>query len=136
VGLTQNVIIVLGDYSATYSIMPFNMELDQHLIAAILTVVGYSINDTVIVFDRVREFLRNRQSLHTGEGFISTVNHALNTTLSRTINVSLSLTIVLLAIFFFGGESLQGFIFAILIGSVVGTFTSLFIATPLMADTM
>ncbi len=136
VGLTQNVIIVLGVYSATYSIMPFNMELDQHLIAAILTVVGYSINDTVIVFDRVREFLRNRQSLHTGEGFISTVNHALNTTLSRTINVSLSLTIVLLAIFFFGGESLQGFIFAILIGIVVGTFTSLFIATPIMADTM
>lgn len=136
VGLTQNVIIVLGIYSATYSIMPFNMELDQHLIAAILTVVGYSINDTVIVFDRVREFLRNRQMLHTGEGFISTVNHALNTTLSRTINVSLSLTIVLLAIFFFGGESLQGFIFAILIGIVVGTFTSLFIATPIMADTM
>lgn len=136
VGLTQNVIIVLGTYSATYSIMPFNMELDQHLIAAILTVVGYSINDTVIVFDRVREFLRNRQMLHTGEGFISTVNHALNTTLSRTINVSLSLTIVLLAIFFFGGESLQGFIFAILIGIVVGTFTSLFIATPIMADTM
>jgi SecD/SecF fusion protein len=129
VGLAQNVIIVLGVYSFTYSFMPFNMELDQHLIAAILTVVGYSINDTVIVFDRVREFLRNRQSLHTGEGFISTVNHALNTTLSRTINV-------LLAIFFFGGESLQGFIFAILIGIVVGTFTSLFIATPIMADTM
>lgn len=136
VGLTQNVIIVLGVYSFTYSFMPFNMELDQHLIAAILTVVGYSINDTVIVFDRVREFLRNRQMQHTGEGFISTVNHALNTTLSRTINVSLSLTIVLLAIFIFGGESLQGFIFAILIGIVVGTFTSLFIATPIMADTM
>jgi len=136
VGLAQNVIIVLGVYSLTYSIMPFNMELDQHLIAAILTVVGYSINDTVIVFDRVREFLRNRQSLQTGEGFISTVNRALNTTLSRTINVSLSLTIVLLAIFVFGGESLRGFIFAILIGIVVGTFTSLFIATPIMADTM
>ncbi len=136
VGLTQNVIIVLGVYSFTYSFMPFNMELDQHLIAAILTVVGYSINDTVIVFDRVREFLRNRQMQHTGEGFISTVNHALNTALSRTINVSLSLTIVLLAIFIFGGESLQGFIFAILIGIVVGTFTSLFIATPIMADTM
>jgi len=136
IGLAQNVIIVLGVFSATYAIMPFNMELDQHLIAAILTVVAYSINDTVIVFDRVREFLRNRQSQHTGESFVSTVNHALNTTLSRTINVSLSLTIVLLAIFIFGGESLRGFIFAILIGIVVGTFTSLFIATPIMADTM
>ncbi|MFA7445620.1 MAG: protein translocase subunit SecDF [Flavobacteriaceae bacterium] len=136
VGLTQNVIIVLGVFSATYTLMPFNMELDQHLIAAILTVVAYSINDTVIVFDRVREFLRNRQTLHTGEGFVATVNHALNTTLSRTINVSLSLTIVLLAIFIFGGESLRGFIFAILIGIIVGTFTSLFIATPIMSDTM
>ncbi|HLW42794.1 MAG TPA: protein translocase subunit SecDF [Flavobacterium sp.] len=136
VGLAQNVIIVLGVYSLTYAIMPFNMELDQHLIAAILTVVGYSINDTVIVFDRVREFLRNRQTLHTGESFTATVNHALNTTLSRTINVSLSLVIVLLAIFIFGGESLRGFIFAILIGIIVGTFTSLFIATPIMADTM
>src|SRR5690554_3154552 len=136
VGLAQNVIIVLGVYSATYSIMPFNMELDQHLIAAILTVVAYSINDTVIVFDRVREFLRNRQSLHTGESFTDTVNKALNTTLSRTINVSLSLAVVLLAIFIFGGESLRGFIFAILIGIIVGTFTSIFIATPVMADTM
>jgi len=136
VGLAQNVIIVLGVYSATYSIMPFNMELDQHLIAAILTVVAYSINDTVIVFDRVREFLRNRQSQHTGESFVDTVNHALNTTLSRTINVSLSLAVVLLAIFIFGGESLRGFIFAILIGIIVGTFTSIFIATPVMADTM
>lgn len=136
IGLAQNVIIVLGVYSLTYAIMPFNMELDQHLIAAILTVVGYSINDTVIVFDRVREFLRNRQSQHTGESFTDTVNRALNTTLSRTINVSLSLVIVLLAIFIFGGESLRGFIFAILIGIVVGTFTSLFIATPIMADTM
>ena len=136
IGLAQNVIIVLGVYSLTYAIMPFNMELDQHLIAAILTVVGYSINDTVIVFDRVREFLRNRQSQHTGESFTDTVNRALNTTLSRTINVSLSLVVVLLAIFIFGGESLRGFIFAILIGIVVGTFTSLFIATPIMADTM
>lgn len=136
VGLVQNIIIVLGVFSLTYSIMPFNMELDQHLIAAILTVVGYSINDTVIVFDRVREFLRNRKIQHTGENFTDTVNHALNTTLSRTINVSLSLTVVLLAIFIFGGESLQGFIFAILIGIVVGTFTSLFIASPIMADTM
>ena len=136
IGLAQNVIIVLGVYSLTYAIMPFNMELDQHLIAAILTVVGYSINDTVIVFDRVREFLRNRQSQHTGESFTDTVNRVLNTTLSRTINVSLSLVIVLLAIFIFGGESLRGFIFAILIGIVVGTFTSLFIATPIMADTM
>ncbi|MFA5557247.1 MAG: protein translocase subunit SecDF [Flavobacteriaceae bacterium] len=136
VGLVQNVIIVLGIYSLTYTFMPFNMELDQHLIAAILTVVGYSINDTVIVFDRVREFLRNRQMQHTGENFADTVNHALNTTLSRTINVSLSLIVVLLAIFIFGGESLRGFIFAILIGIIVGTFTSLFIATPIMSDTM
>src|SRR5690606_3273358 len=136
VGLAQNVIIVLGVYSATYSIMPFNMELDQHLIAAILTVVAYSINDTVIVFDRVREFLRNRQSLHTGESFTDTVNKALNSTVRRTVTVSLSCGVVLLAIFIFGGESLGGFVFAVLIGVIVGTFTSLFIATPIMADTM
>lgn len=136
VGLVQNVIILLGVFSLTYSIMPFNMELDQHLIAAVLTVVGYSINDTVIVFDRVREFLRFRQRHQTGEDFEETVNRALNTTLSRTINVSLSLIVVLLAIFIFGGESLRGFIFAILIGIVVGTFTSLFIATPIMSDMM
>src|SRR5690606_27765726 len=83
-----------------------------------------------------REFLRNRQRQHTGESFTDTVNHALNTTLSRTINVSLSLAVVLLAIFIFGGESLQGFIFAILISIIVGTFTSLFIATSIMANTM
>ncbi|HUH51989.1 MAG TPA: protein translocase subunit SecDF [Flavobacterium sp.] len=136
VGLIQNVIIVLGVYSATYAIMPFNMELDQHLIAALLTVVGFSINDTVIVFDRVREFLRLRRTEDTGESFKDTVNLALNTTLSRTINTSLSLSIVLLAIFIFGGESLRGFIFAMLIGIIVGTFTSIFIATPIMADTM
>ena len=136
VGLVQNVIIVLGVYSLTYTIMPFNMELDQHLIAALLTVVGFSINDTVIVFDRVREFLRLRRTEETGESFTDTVNLALNTTLSRTINTSLSLTIVLLAVFIFGGESLRGFIFAMLIGIVVGTFTSIFIATPIMADTM
>jgi SecD/SecF fusion protein len=108
------------------------MEIDQAFIAAILTVIGYSLNDTVIVFDRVREFL----SEHTKGTFNEVVNKSLNTTLSRTMNTSFTTIIVLLSIFILGGETIRGFVFAILVGIVVGTYSSLFIATPIMTDTI
>lgn len=128
----HDVIIVLGIFSATNKIMPFNMEIDQAFIAAILTVIGYSLNDTVVVFDRIREFLAEK----TNWSFDRTVNGAISSTISRTINTSLTTLIVLLAIFFFGGESIRGFMFALIIGVVVGTYSSVFIATPIMFDTL
>lgn len=128
----HDVIIVLGVYSLFWKVLPFNMEIDQAFIAAILTVIGYSLNDTVIVFDRVREYLGKDVK----GTFNDVVNKALNTTLSRTINTSLTTLIVLFAIFILGGETIRGFVFAILVGILVGTYSSLFIATPIMADTI
>jgi SecD/SecF fusion protein len=113
--------------------MPFGMEIDQHFIAAILTVIGYSMNDTVIVFDRVREYLGGKSAK--GD-FNSIVNQSINSTMSRTINTSLTMILVLLIMFIFGGESIRGFIFAMLVGIVVGTYSSLFIATPVLCDTI
>lgn len=127
----HDVLIVLGIFSLTYKFMPFNMEINQAFIAAILTVIGYSLNDTVVVFDRVREYIREHSKL----GFYETVNKALNSTLSRTLNTSLTTLIVLLAIFVFGGESIRGFMFALIVGVIVGTYSSVFIATPVMFDT-
>jgi SecD/SecF fusion protein len=112
--------------------MPFHMEMDQHFIAAILTVIGYSMNDTVIVFDRIREFILGKRK----GTFEEIVNASINTTLSRTLNTSLLMIIVLLTMFIFGGESIRGFIFAMLIGIFVGTYSSLFIATPVLVDTI
>ncbi len=130
--VAHDVIFVLGVYSLCYKFMPFHMEMDQHFIAAILTVIGYSMNDTVIVFDRIREFLAgNRKG-----SFKEIVNASINTTLSRTLNTSLTMILVLLIMFIFGGESIRGFIFAMLVGIVVGTYSSLFIATPVLVDTM
>jgi SecD/SecF fusion protein len=128
----HDVIFVLGLYSLLYKYMPFHMEMDQHFIAAILTVIGYSMNDTVIVFDRVREFLAGSVK----GNFKDVVNASINTTLSRTINTSLTMILVLLIMFIFGGESIRGFIFAMLVGIIVGTYSSLFIATPVVYDTM
>ncbi|HRZ74465.1 MAG TPA: protein translocase subunit SecDF [Flavobacterium sp.] len=128
----HDVIIVLGVYSLFWKVLPFNMEIDQAFIAAILTVIGYSLNDTVIVFDRVREYLGKDVK----GTFNDVVNKALNTTLSRTVNTSLTTLIVLFAIFILGGETIRGFVFAILVGILVGTYSSLFIATPIMADTI
>jgi len=126
----HDVLIVLGIFSLTYKIMPFNMEINQAFIAALLTVIGYSLNDTVVVFDRIREFLR----IHKSWDNETTVNTALNSTLSRTLNTSLTTLIVLIAIFIFGGESIRGFMFALIIGVMVGTYSSVFIATPIMFD--
>jgi len=132
VALMHDVLIVLGVFSLFYGLLPFSLELDQSFIAAILTVVGYSINDTVVVFDRIREFVGLQKKRERKEIF----NAALNSTLSRTFSTSLSTFFVLLAIFVFGGEVIRGFIFALLVGVVVGTYSSLFIATPVVYDTI
>jgi SecD/SecF fusion protein len=130
--VAHDVIFVLGIYSLCYKFMPFHMEMDQHFIAAILTVIGYSMNDTVIVFDRIREFIMGKRK----GSFEEIVNASINTTLSRTLNTSLMMILVLLTMFVFGGESIRGFIFAMLVGIVVGTYSSLFIATPVLVDTI
>lgn len=127
----HDVLLVLGVFSITYTFMPFSMEINQAFIAAVLTVIGYSLNDTVVVFDRIREFTR----LHTSWESTKIVDSALNSTLSRTINTSLTTLVVLLAIFIFGGEAIRGFMFALIVGVLVGTYSSLFIATPVMFDT-
>ncbi|WP_339894417.1 protein translocase subunit SecDF [uncultured Algibacter sp.] len=128
----HDVLIVLGVFSLTYKFMPFNMEVNQAFIAAILTVIGYSLNDTVVVFDRIREFFNE----HTSWKFDKVVNTSLSSTLSRTLNTSLTTLVVLLAIFIFGGDSIRGFMFALIVGVIVGTYSSLFIATPIMYDTV
>ena len=130
--VAHDVIFVLGVYSLLWKYMPFGMEIDQHFIAAILTVIGYSMNDTVIVFDRVREYIGGKAK----GNFNQIVNQSINSTMSRTINTSLTMIFVLLIMFIFGGESIRGFIFAMLIGIIIGTYSSLFIATPVLVDTI
>lgn len=130
--LVHDALIVLGIFSMFYGILPFSLEIDQAFIAAILTVVGYSINDTVVVFDRIREYFvihpkREREDVY---------NEALNSTISRTVNTSLTTFVVLLTIFLFGGETIRGFVFALMVGVIVGTYSSLFIATPVAFDTI
>lgn len=129
VALIHDTLIILGIYSLFYSIMPFSLEIDQTFIAAILTVVGYSINDTVVIFDRIREnfglYKRDRKEL---------INMSLNTTLVRTFSTSLSTGIVVLAMFIFGGETIRGFLFAMLVGIIVGVYSTLFVAVPLTYD--
>ena len=131
VAVFHDVLIVLAIFSLFYKLLPFDMEIDQSFVAALLTVVGYSLNDTVIVFDRVREFLGK----HPSWTLYRTTNEGLSTTLGRTINTSSTTLVVLLAIFFFGGDSIKGFMFAMIVGIVVGTYSSLFIASPIMYDT-
>ena len=129
-GLAHNTLIVLGAYALLWKVMPFSMEIDQAFIAAILTVIGYSINDTVVIFDRVREYT----GLYPKRDRKQNINDALNHTLSRTFSTSMSTLVVLIAIFCFGGETIRGFVFALLIGVVVGTYSSLCVATPLAFD--
>jgi SecD/SecF fusion protein len=131
IAVFHDVLIVLGVFSITYSFMPFDMEIGQSFIAAILTVVGYSLNDTVVIFDRIREFA----GIHTNWKYSEVVDKALSSTLGRTINTSLTTLLVMLAIFFFGGDSIKGFMFALIVGVAVGTYSSLFVATPIMFDT-
>ncbi|QIA06894.1 protein translocase subunit SecDF [Draconibacterium halophilum] len=129
--LAHDSLIVLGIFSLFSGVLPFALEIDQAFIAAILTVLGYSINDTVVVFDRIREYL----GLHPKRDRVENVDAALNSTLRRTFSTSLSTFVVLLAIFLFGGATIRGFTFALLVGVLVGTYSSLFIATPIAHDT-
>ena len=131
VAVFHDVLIVLSIFSLLYKVLPFDMEIGQSFIAAILTVVGYSLNDTVVIFDRIREFAGK----HPTWVYNRTVNTALSSTLGRTVNTSVTTLIVLLAIFLFGGDSIKGFMFALIVGVIVGTYSSLFIASPIMYDT-
>jgi SecD/SecF fusion protein len=131
VAVIHDTLIVLGLFSALYGFMPFSLEINQAFIAAILTVIGYSLNDTVVVFDRIREFY----NIHPKWSLSKIINVGASSTLSRTLNTSFTTLIVLLAIFIFGGDSIKGFMFALIIGVVVGTYSSVFIATPIMFDT-
>ena len=128
--LFHDTLVVLSFYSIFAGILPFNMDIDQAFIAAILTVIGYSINDTVIIFDRIREY----RTIHPRWEMKDSINSAINSTLGRTLNTSLTTIVVLIAIFIFGGEVLRGFIFALLIGVTIGTYSSVFNATPVTYD--
>ena len=130
VGLIHDVLFILGIYSIFYSIMPFSLEIDQSFIAAILTVIGYSINDTVVVFDRIRENI----GLYPKRALNQLINMSVNSTLSRTFSTSFSTALPLLAMFIFGGETIRGFVFAILLGVIVGTYSTIFIASPIAYD--
>ncbi|MBN4072592.1 protein translocase subunit SecDF [Crocinitomix catalasitica] len=130
IAVAHDVVVVLAIFSICWGWIGFSMEIDQAFIAAILTVVGYSINDTVVVFDRIREYL----GIYHKKNKKEVINMALNSTLSRTVNTSVSTFIVLLIIFLFGGDAIKGFTFALMIGVVVGTYSSLFIATPAVID--
>jgi len=130
IALFHDSLITIGMFSLFYNIMPFSMEIDQAFIAAILTIIGYSINDTVIIFDRIRE----NTGLYPKHSLKRNINDGLNSTLARTINTSGTTLVVLLVIFIFGGEVIRGFVFALLIGVLVGTYSSLFTASPIAYD--
>ena len=130
ISIAHDVILIIGSFALLWGIMPFSMEVDQQFIAAILTYVGFSVNDTVVIFDRIREHIglypkRDRKEI---------INDALNETLSRTFSTSMSVMVVLLAIFFFGGETIRGFIFAMLVGTILGVYSTLFVAVPVAYD--
>ena len=125
--LTHDTVIMLGMYSLFFNILPFTMEVDQAFIAAVLTIIGYSINATVVIFDRVRE----NTNLHPKSSWRENINNAVNSTLTRSFNTSGSTFVVLLAIFFFGGDTIRGFIFALLVGILAGTFSSVFLSSPI-----
>ena len=110
--------------------MPFAMEINQAFIAAILTIIGYSINDTVVIFDRIREYI----GLYPKRDIKTNIDNAICATLSRTVNTSMTTLVTLLAIFFFGGETIRGFVFALILGVIIGTYSSVFIATPIAYD--
>lgn len=131
VSLLHTVLVVLAIFTLLEDVMPFALEIDQSFVAAILTVIGYSINDSVVVFDRVREFLNNKRA---GEDTPSVVNRALNDTLSRTLITGMSTIFVIIILFLFGGETIKGFTFAMLIGVLIGTYASLCIGTPVLVD--
>lgn len=132
IALAHDAFLTIGVFSLFYGILPFSMEVNQSFIAAILTIIGYSINDKVVVFDRIREYI----ALYPKRTMFENINNAINSTLSRTINTSATTFVVLLAIFLFGGEVIRGFVFALMFGIVIGTLSSIFLATPVSYDLM
>jgi SecD/SecF fusion protein len=134
VALFHDVLIILAIFSIFNGLLPFSLDVDQAFIGAVLTIMGYSMNDTVVVFDRVREYLADKRSQK--ESIPTIINNALNSTLSRTAVTGLSTMLVLIVLFIFGGEVIRGFSFAMLIGVIVGTYSSLFVATPIVVDAL
>ena len=132
VSLAHTTIILIGFFSLFSGILPFNLDVDQTFIAAILTIIGYAINDNVVIFDRIRENLQ----LHPNDDFMQTVNKSLNATLTRTVNTSTSTLLPMIAIAIFGGESIRGLSVALCIGICIGTYASIMIGTPIMYDTV
>ncbi|MFZ1749886.1 MAG: protein translocase subunit SecDF [Saprospiraceae bacterium] len=130
IAVFHDAFIVLSIFSLGAGLFPFSLEIDQAFIAAILTVIGYSLNDTVIIFDRIREFF----GIHVNKGKDDIINDAINSTLSRTLMTSFTTVVVILILFLFGGDSIKGFSFALLVGIVVGTYSSVFIAAPILHD--
>ncbi|GAB3987515.1 protein translocase subunit SecDF [Spirosoma daeguense] len=134
VAMFHDVLIILAIFSIFNGFLPFSLDVDQAFVGALLTIMGYSMNDTVVVFDRVREYLAENRGKK--ESIPTIINNALNSTLSRTAVTGFSTILVLLVLFFFGGETIRGFSFAMLIGVIVGTYSSLFVATPIVVDTL
>ncbi len=134
VAVTHDVLMILAVFSIFNGLLPFNLDVDQAFVGALLTIMGYSMNDTVVVFDRVREYLSDNK--HKRESIAAIINNALNSTLSRTAVTGLSTMLVLIVLFIFGGETIRGFSFAMLIGVIVGTYSSLFVATPIVVDAL
>jgi len=130
VALAHDTMITISLYSLFAGILPFNLEVDQAFIAALLTIIGYSINDTVIIFDRIREYI----GLYPKRTIQDNMNHAMNSTLGRTFNTAGTTLVVLIAIFIFGGEVIRGFVFALMVGVAVGTYSSIFVASPIAFD--
>lgn len=126
--------VILGIFSILNGFLPFSLDIDQAFIGAVLTLMGYSMSDTVVIFDRIREYLKEKGSHR--EPIATTINNALNSTLSRTAVTGVATLMVLLILLIFGGETIRGFIFAMFIGVIVGTYSSLFIAAPIVVDAM
>ena len=132
IALAHDAFLTIGAFSLLYGVLPFSLEVNQAFISSILTIIGYSINDKVVVFDRIREY----QTLYPKRNMFENINNAINSTLARTINTSATTVVVLLAIFLFGGEVIRGFVFALMFGIIIGTLSSIFIATPVSYDLM
>ena len=130
VSTAHDAIVTVGFFSLFSGILPFTLDVDQTFIAAVLTIIGYSINDSVIIFDRIREYRR----LYPKRELYQNINDAINSTLARTVNTSGTTFIVMLAIAIFGGEVIRGFAVALLVGIFVGTYSSVFVGTPIMYD--
>jgi SecD/SecF fusion protein len=130
VALFHDALVVLAAFTLLNGLVPFSLEINQNFIGAILTIIGYSINDTVVIFDRIREYLRGNKN----QDIEVTINNALNSTMGRSINTSMTVLLTLIVMFIFGSDDIKGFCFAMIIGVVSGVYSTLFIATPIVID--